>query len=96
MNVDQYLRADSAAMFGKLGRDVEQALAAFRAAPVENTAVHSDMLYAAADMVWRYFVVREACGLNDHTPVIETYDIPAEVLAKVGVPKPKRSPADER
>ncbi len=92
MNVDQFLRGDSAAMFGKLGRDVEQALAAYRAAPVEDAVVHTDTLYAAADLVWRYFVVREACGLNEHTHVIETYDIPPEVLAKVGVPRPKVRP----
>ncbi|MBY0492438.1 MAG: hypothetical protein K2R93_21565 [Gemmatimonadaceae bacterium] len=85
---DTYLRADSAAMFGKLGRDVEQALAAYAAAPAENAAVHTDMLHAAADAVWRYFVVREACGLNDHTPIIETYAIPPDVLARVGTPKP--------
>lgn len=90
MNVDQFLRADSASMFGKLGRELEHALAAYRAAPVENGAVRTDVLYAAAESVWRYFVVREACGLNDHTPLIETYDIPPEVVAKVGVPKPKR------
>lgn len=100
MNVDRFLRGDSAAMFGKLGRDVEQALAAYRAAPVENTAVHTAMLYAAADATWRYFVVREACGLNEHTPVIETYGIPPEVLAKVGVPRPPLGPdtppADDR
>jgi hypothetical protein len=91
MLVDHYLRADSAAMFGKLGRDVEQALAAYAAAPVEDGAVHTDMLYAAADAVWRYFVVREACGLNDHAHVIETYQVPREVLAKVGAPKPQAS-----
>ena len=85
---DAYIRADSAAMFGKLGRDVEQSLAALAAAPAENPAVHTDMLYEAAEAVWRYFVVREACGLNDHTPVIEAYAIPAEVLARVGTPKP--------
>jgi hypothetical protein len=85
---DAFLRADSAAMFGKLGRDLEQALAAYAAAPVENVAVHTDMLYEAADALWRYFVVREACGLNEHTPIIESYAVPPEVLARVGTPKP--------
>lgn len=85
---DAFIRADSAAMFGKLGREVEQALAAYHAAPVENDAVHMDMLYEAAEAVWRYFVVREACGLNDHTPMIETYQVPRDVLARVGTPKP--------
>lgn len=85
---DAFIRADSAAMFGKLGREVEQALAAFHAAPIENTAVYEDLLHAAADAVWRYFVVREACNLNDHTPLIEAYQIPREVLARVGSPKP--------
>ncbi len=91
---DAFIRADSAAMFGKLGREVEQALAAFHVAPVENTAVYQDVLHAAADAVWRYFVVREACGLNDHTPVIETYQVPPEVLARVGTPKPPAPRSD--
>lgn len=83
---DAFIRADSAAMFGKLGREVEQALAAYDSAPIENEAVHDELLHAAADAVWRYFVVREACGLNDHTPIIETYQVPREVLARVGTP----------
>lgn len=90
MLIDPYLRADSAAMFGKLGRDLEQALAGYAAAPVENAAVRTTMLYAAAEALWRYAVVREACGLNDHTPIIETYQVPPEVVARVGTPRPPR------
>lgn len=87
MRIDHYLRADSAAMFGKLGRELEQALAAYAAASMEPATVHEDMLHAAADALWRYFVVREACGLNDHTPVVETYRVPPEILARVGTPR---------
>jgi hypothetical protein len=89
MDTSHYLRADSASVFGAVGRHVEQALAAYAAAPIENPAVHRAMRYAAADAVWQFFVVREACGLNEHTPVIEAYHVPPEILALVGsVPPP--------
>jgi len=38
--------------------------------------------------VWEYFVQREVSGLTRHEPVIEAYDIPASVLAKVGARRP--------
>lgn len=91
MRIDYYLRADSAAMFGKLGRELEQALAAYAAVPLEPAGMHEEVLHAAAEAVWRYFVVREACGLNDHTPIVETYQVPPEVLARVGTPRQTNS-----
>jgi hypothetical protein len=38
----------------------------------------------ATDAVWRYFIQREVQGLISHDPVIEFYQIPREVLARVG------------
>jgi hypothetical protein len=41
------------------------------------------------DADWTFSVaVREACGLTRHDAVIEAYEIPASVLAKVGARRP--------
>ena len=42
------------------------------------------MLKAAADAVWCFFVQREVLGLRDRAAVIAQYDIPREVLARLG------------
>lgn len=75
------LLGDSAAVLGRLGRDVEAAIAGLTDVADQD---RSDAEYQCAEIVWRYFVQREACGLLSHQQVIETYAIPAEVLAKVG------------
>ena len=43
------------------------------------------------DADWTFsgvIAVREACGLTRHDAVIEAYEIPASVLAKVGARRP--------
>ena len=76
---------ESAASLGRLGRAVERAIARLRVSP-EST--REDGEYACAEAVWLYFVQREACGLTRHDAVIESYAIPASVLAKVGARRP--------
>lgn len=79
--LERALKGETAANLGRMGRAVQSALAKLRAAaPSEREARE----YACAEAVWVYFVQREACGLTRHDPVIEAYDIPASVLAKVG------------
>jgi hypothetical protein len=91
------LRAEGAATLGRLGRAVEAALRELRALD-EGDATderRETLLYASAEVVWRYFVQREAFGLVNHDPVIEAYAIPREVLARVGAtPPPPRAAAD--
>jgi len=82
------LSAESAANLGRLGRAVQRALAGLRGIPEDQTAAREDAEYACAEAVWYYFVQREACGLARHDSVIETYEIPAPVLAKVGARRP--------
>jgi len=43
------------------------------------------VLQATAESVQAYFIQRELMGMTDHTHPIEHYNIPMEVLAKVGV-----------
>ena len=42
------------------------------------------MLRAAADAAWCFFVQREVMGLRDRAAVVAQYDIPREVLARIG------------
>jgi hypothetical protein len=72
---------ERAAALGRLGRDVEAALAALAGTQGPDRTAE---IMRAADAVWRYFVQREACGLVDHAWAIADYRIPREVLAKVG------------
>jgi len=69
---------EMAAALGRLGRDVETAVAALSDPPTD------DQLRAAAQAVWRYFVQREACGLRDHGDAIRDYGIPRSVLNRLG------------
>ncbi len=77
------LLAEQAAALGRLGRDLEKALAALPEAGVE-AADENALIKAAADAAWAFFVQREACGLNDHDLPIAHYAIPPKVLARVG------------
>jgi len=82
--LEHELKAESAAALVRLGREVEAQLATLAAA--EPGAPDRDaQVQAAADAVWRYFVQREACGVTSHQRAITDYDIPGEVLARVGV-----------
>lgn len=79
------LLGDTVRGLARLGQEIEQALAALPHVPEEARV---DAEYSCADKVWRYFVQREALGLTSHEQVIETYAIPARVLAKVGAQRP--------
>jgi hypothetical protein len=76
------LLAEQAASLGQAGRKVEAALAALREHPggEGRTAV----VKAAADAVWGFLVQREILGLRDRASVIAHYDIPREVLNRLG------------
>jgi len=59
------------------------ALRAFDAAP--GTAEERLILIkAAARDVWKFFVQREACGMRDQRDAIRHYQIPQEVLVRLG------------
>src|SRR5215469_16580016 len=77
------LQAERAAALGRLGKDLENSLAALSAVGMDDPA-RVAAVQAAADAVWRYFVQREACGMLNHDHPITQYAIPQEVLARVG------------
>jgi len=77
------LLEEMAIALGRAGRRAEAALAQLRdhrGAPEERLV----LLKAAAESVHAYFIQRELCGLRRHDDVIREYDIPREVLARLG------------
>jgi hypothetical protein len=82
--LDSEMLAEKASSLGHHGRLVEKALAELRACSPEaedRPAVRAK----AAQAVWAFFVQRELCGLRDQREVIRFYDIPQEVLVRLGV-----------
>jgi len=76
-------RAD---VLGRLGRKTEAALASLASWSPENN-LRSDrqtLLDDASDAVWALFIQREICGLRNDKDVIRLYQIPGEVLARLG------------
>lgn len=82
--IERELQGEKAGALGRYGRAVEEALAALRHADDTQPSRVPDLIDEAARAVWYYFVTREACGLHSHERVIEFYDIPPRVLARVG------------
>ena len=84
--LENEILAEKAASLGHHGRLVEKSLAALRAF---DPAAGSDedrpeLVRAAARHVWAFFVQRELCGLRDQKQMIHFYEIPGEVLARLG------------
>lgn len=75
------LLEEQAASLGRQGARLETALAALRAHEGEDRAA---VLAAAADAAWCFFVQREVMGLRDRTAVVAQYQIPREVLVRIG------------
>jgi hypothetical protein len=73
---------EQAATLGRMGRKAEAALAALEAHEGEDrTAV----LKIACDAVWCFFVQREVMGLRDRAQIVTDYQIPREVMVRLGV-----------
>jgi hypothetical protein len=75
------LLEEQAAALGRMGRKAEAALAALRAHEGEG---RGEVLRAAADAVWCFLVQREVMGLRDRARIVADYDIPREVMVRLG------------
>ena len=105
--LDYELAQEQAAALGRLGRALENALAALSdydharaergeelAAPGSPAAaVRERLVQDAGDALWRFVVQREACGLCDQRLIVREYCIPAEVQDRMGVFGGARRPA---
>ena len=72
---------EQAAALGRMGRKAEAALAALKAHEGEGRAA---VLKSACDAVWCFFVQREVMGLRDRAQIVADYQIPREVMARLG------------
>ncbi len=72
---------EQAAALGRMGRKAEAALATLRAHQGEGRL---ETLRTAADAVWCFLVQREVMGLRDRAAVVAQYDIPREVMVRLG------------
>jgi hypothetical protein len=75
------LLQEQAAALGRTGRKAEAALAALRSHEGEGRA---EVLKAACEAVWCFLVQREVMGLRDRAQIVREYDIPREVMARLG------------
>ena len=75
------LMEEQAAALGRTGRKAEAALAALKAHEGEGRA---EALKAAADAVWCFLVQREVMGLRDRAAIVRDFDIPNEVMVRLG------------
>jgi hypothetical protein len=84
--LENEILAEKAASLGHHGRLVEKSLAALRAFdPASGSAEdRMELVRAAARHVWAFFVQRELCGLRDQKQMIQFYEIPGEVLVRLG------------
>jgi hypothetical protein len=76
------LMEEQAVSLGRSGSKVERALAALRAH--QGAEGRPELVKAAADAVWSFLVQREACGMRDRARIVAEYDIPREVMARIG------------
>lgn len=81
------LMSERADALGRHGQKVEKAIAAIvrhrEAGGPPDAREH--LLDTAADAVWAFFIQREVCGLRNSRDAIVRYQIPAEVIARLGV-----------
>ena len=76
------LLEEQAAALGRTGRKAQAALAALKAHQGEDG--RAEALKSAADAVWCFLVQREVMGLRDRAAIVREYDIPNEVMARLG------------
>jgi hypothetical protein len=72
---------EQAATLGRVGRKAEAALAALKAHEGEG---RDQVLKVACDAVWCFLVQREVMGFRDRARIVADYQIPKEVMARLG------------
>jgi hypothetical protein len=78
---------ERASALGRLGRQLEAALAALAACPRtagSDRKIRDSLVEQAGYALWLFVVQREACGLNDSAQVMQDYGVPNEVCARMG------------
>lgn len=81
--LDAEIVAEQAYALGLAGRQLEKALHSLNLA-TQNQQNRELLVQHAADRAHAYFVQRELIGLHLHDDVIKDYNIPKDVLSRVG------------
>ena len=90
--LDYEIAQEKASTLGRLGRQLEAALAALRAFDESARELSADtrrerraLVDSAGHALWLFVVQREALGLRDARQLMRDYRVPAEVQARIGV-----------
>lgn len=100
--LDYEIVQEQASALGRMGRALEEALAALREldtvhppsdAPASARGERRALVAKAGHALWMFVVQREACGLRDGRAIMREYKVPTEVQQCMGlVPaKPTRA-----
>jgi hypothetical protein len=89
--LDYEIAQEIASTLGRLGRQLEKALAELAAydataAARDMPANRSALVAQARQALWNFVVQRESCGLRDARQVIIDYRVPREVQHAIAVP----------
>jgi hypothetical protein len=92
--LDYEFGQEKASALGRMGRALEQAIAALAAfdsdRPPHDAAsdrvrqARQQLVSEASLALWNYVVQREACGLRDLRQLLRDYRVPPEVAARMG------------
>ena len=85
---------EKAHSLSRIAARMEMALAELRAFDGADEATRAgasreELLVTAAEWVWYYVVQRDILGWHRHEEALRFYQVPAEVLARMG-PRPRR------
>lgn len=79
------LAGEKADALARAGRKAEEALARLAAARDQESTDLDVLIDAAAEAVFALTVQRELCGLRNQSDMIRRYDVPRDVMARVGI-----------
>ena len=92
--LDYEVVQEQASALGRMGRALEEALAALREfdtvhpraeAPASPHHGRRTLVAKAGHALWMFVVQREACGLRDSRSIMREYRVPAEVQQCMGI-----------
>jgi len=78
---------ETATALGRIGSKLEAALETLRRHDATDNANQNrdELVQEAADAAWILFIQRDHLGLKTDHHLLNTYDIPKDVMARVGV-----------
>lgn len=83
--LDIELAGEKADALARAGRKAEEALSRLAAARNQKNASLDALIDTAADAVFALTIQRELCGFRNQQDMIRRYEIPGDVMARVGI-----------